>query len=39
MQAELSKSKGRKSDVWEWALFGWPVTIVLAAFLIWLVLL
>jgi hypothetical protein len=21
---------GHKSDVWEWALLGWPVTIALA---------
>ena len=26
---------GRKSDVWEWALFGWPVTIALAGLLAW----
>ncbi len=29
---------GRKSDVWDWALFGWPVTIVLGFGLIWWVL-
>ena len=29
---------GRKSDVLEWALFGWPATIALAAGLIWWVL-
>jgi len=25
----------RKPDVWEWALFIWPVTIALAGLLIW----
>ena len=25
---------GRKSDVWEWAWFGWPVTIALAVLMV-----
>ena len=29
---------GRKSDVLDWALFGWPVTIALAGLLIWSIL-
>ncbi len=27
---------GRKSDVWDWALFGWPMTIGLAMIIIFL---
>jgi hypothetical protein len=27
----------RKSDVWEWALIGWPVTIIGAAGFAWLI--